>query len=105
MVSFNGVSIGKISNVRCYVNDTNTFYADVELSVAPGFPAETTLFVASAADHALTGKYVLECIRANNYEGTLTIVDLDTDIVSGEKFSNLQISQPGQPTQIGADPL
>ena len=77
------VTFGSMSNVRKSGDEENTYFADVEISEAEGFPMETLLYCAKADDYAMTGRWVYAQIIAGNFSGTVTQLDAGVDPITG----------------------
>lgn len=77
------VTFGQIKNVRKSGDEEGVYFADVELSVAEGFPMETNLYCARSDDYAMTGSWVYQQIIDGNFEGSITQLDAGVDPVTG----------------------
>lgn len=94
------VTFGAIKNVRKSGDEEGVYFADVEVSEAPGFPMETHLYCARVDDYAITGQWVYKQIIDGNIEGTVTQLTAGVDPVTGEYWPNTQ-----QPIVNGAQSL
>jgi hypothetical protein len=70
-ITFNGVTLRGIRNVRKCGVENGVYFAEVELSMQEGFPFEWCNYCARADDLAVTGKWVYEQIVAGNFEGEM----------------------------------
>lgn len=78
------VTFNSIKNVRKSGDEEGVYFADVELSVAEGFPMERCFYCARSDDYAPTGRWVYQQIIDGNYEGELTQLAPNVDPATGE---------------------
>lgn len=86
------VTFGSIKDVRKSGDEEGVYFANVEISIAEGFPSEWHFYCARADDHVVTGKWVYQQIIDGSYEGELTQLAPGVDPVTGEL--PLEIPQP-----------
>ena len=91
------VTFGAIKNVRKSGDEEGVYFADVDLSIAEGFPMETCLYCARSDDYVATGKWVYQQILDGNFEGQVTQLAAGVDPVTG--------LPPQQPITSGAQTL
>jgi hypothetical protein len=71
MNQIGNIAFGKISNVRKLAEEDGVYFADVEIQVDAGFPAETVIYCARSDDYALSGRWVYQQIVDGNFEGEI----------------------------------
>ena len=96
--TINGITFGAIRNVRKSGDEEGVYFADVEIQEAEGFPFETHFYCARLDDYAMTGRWVCEQILNGNFEGEITQLLPNADVVTGVVPAN-------QPISIGAQTL
>ncbi len=94
------VEFGAICNVRKSGDEEGVYFADVEISVAEGFPMDVHLFCARDNDFAKTGQWVYQQIIEGNFEGDVTQL-----IPYADPSTGLVPVETRQPTVIGAETL
>jgi len=97
------ITFGVIKNVRKSGDEEGTYFADVEIQEAEGFPFEAHYYCARADDFATTGKWVYQQIIDGNYEGELTQLAAGVDPVTGLAIPAR--NEPEQPTTQGSQTL
>jgi hypothetical protein len=81
--TISNITFGAIKNVRKSGDEDGVYFADVEMSIAEGFPMETNLYCARSDDYAMTGKWVYQQIIDGNFEGSITQLIAGADPVTG----------------------
>lgn len=81
--TISNITFGVIKNVRKSGDENGVYFADVELSVAEGFPMETNFYCARSDDYAMTGRWVYQQIVDGSFEGVITQLVAGADPVTG----------------------
>lgn len=71
MKNSNGITIGKITDVKKSGDEEGVYFANVELSLAEGFPLESSFYCARSDDYAVTGKWIYQQIISGNFVGKI----------------------------------
>lgn len=97
MTTIQNITFGAIKNVRKSGDEEGVYFADVEMSVAEGFPMEESIYCARSDDYATTGRWVYQQIVDGSFEGSITQLVAGADPVTG--------LVPVQPTSQGVQTL
>lgn len=83
MTTVGTVTFHEIKNVRKSGDEENVYFADVTMTCAEGFPAETHIYCARGDDYAPTGRWVYSQIVNGNFVGEITQLLPNADPMTG----------------------